>query len=155
MMRGVLVFRDARWLCQRFAARLALLETAGNQELAIGGSGEAMNGRDTAYRIDNFVPCGVDDDDLALSTKRQVHERLDEGRLHAQHEGGIAPAQTAGRRMDTVFMTCFSFSPRADSLRADCWAMADPFLDLDRTQSKRVADHRYGRQAHGRRREDR
>ena len=88
MMRGVLVFRDARWLCQRFAARLALLETAGNQELAIGGSGEAMNGRDTAYRIDNFVPCGVDDDDLALSTKRQVRERLGEGRLHAQHEGG-------------------------------------------------------------------
>ena len=76
MMRGMLIRGDTRWFCRGLAVHFAFIETTGDQELAIGCLGEAMNGRNTVHRVDNLVRCRIDDNDLALTTQRYIHKRL-------------------------------------------------------------------------------
>lgn len=45
-----------------------------------------MNRRQTAYRIDDLVLCGIDDDDLVLSAERHIHERLGESCLRSERQ---------------------------------------------------------------------
>lgn len=127
---------------------LALLEAAGHEKPSIRRSREAMNRRHTFYRIDDLVLSGIDDDDLVLAAERDIHDRFGEGRLHSQQDGGHAGPNRGTKN-------CFGF--HGLSLHFTMRGQVPHngrSLNLDRAQPKRVADRRYGGQAHGRSRED-